>query len=450
MSTAALESINDVVGAELECAMERYATANPSSRIYFERAGRSMPGGNTRSALHFDPFPLYVTSSAGATITDADGHVYLDALGEFTAGLYGHNSAVVVEAVQRVLSRGFSNGAPGEAEIRLAELMCERFPSVEAIRFCNSGTEATLYSLTLAKLATGRPGVMVFAGAYHGGTFVFADGGSPMNVPFDWVVADYNDAESVKAIFAERGETLAAVIIEPVMSNGGCIPATTEFLRLLRQLCTAHGVQLIFDEIVTSRMGFGGVQALTGVIPDLTTFGKYVGAGFSSGAFGGRRELMDLMDPTRPGAMPHAGTFNNNLFSMEAGAAALEAEFPRERAETLFAQGEALRGRLNAVLAAHAIPAQFTGMGSIMNIHFVRRPIRRPDDTIGADRRLLALLHFDLMEQGIFIARRGQINLSLPMSSADLNRLVGAMADFAYRRKSLIEVGPAASARGPQ
>ncbi|MDW6021421.1 aminotransferase class III-fold pyridoxal phosphate-dependent enzyme [Mesorhizobium sp. BAC0120] len=442
---SAIRATNDFIGAELALAEERYARRNPTSGKHFERAARSMPGGNTRSALHFDPFPLYVASSSGATITDADGHHYLDALGEFTAGIYGHRNAVIIQAIEDVLARGFSNGAPSEAEIRLAELMCERFPSVEAIRFCNSGTEATLYALTLAKVATRRNGILAFSAAYHGGTFVFADGGSLMNVPFDWSIARYNDETSVREIFAERADTLAAVIVEPVMSNGGCIPAAPEFLALLRTLCDAHGVQLIFDEIVTSRMGYGGVQAITGVIPDLTTFGKYVGAGFSSGAFGGRRELMELMDPTRPGSLPHAGTFNNNLFSMTAGAAALEKEFTRERADVLFAEGEELRTRLNAALLRAAVPAQFTGMGSIMNIHFVQRPIRRPEDTHGADKRLLALLHLDLMERGVFIARRGQINLSLPMVKADLDRIVEAVSDFAHHRKALIEAVPTVS-----
>lgn len=436
---AAAQSINDVVGAELAAAEALYAARNQASRALFDRAQSSMPGGNTRSALYFDPFPLYVQSSEGATIVSADGQQYLDALGEFTAGLYGHSEPVVTQAVERVLAKGFANGAPGAAEIRLADLMCARFPGVETIRFCNSGTEANLYALTLAKIATKRSRIVVFSGAYHGGVFVFADGGHAMNIPFDWSVAAYNDVESVEAIFAAHGSSIAAVIIEPVMSNGGCIPARIDFLQLLRQRTSEHGALLVFDEVVTSRMGSGGVQGQSGVIPDLTTFGKYVGAGFSSGAFGGRRDLLALMDPTRPGALPHAGTFNSNLFSMEAGADAFEQVFTPERAETLFRDGEALRARLAAILAESAIPAQFTGLGSIMNLHFTTRPIARPDDTAETDKRLLALFHFDMMEQGVFVARRGQINLSLPMGPAEFDRIVEAVAHFAARRKPLFE-----------
>jgi len=428
---------NDPVGQELAGAAEAYAARNPKSAALYASAQRVMPGGNTRSALHFDPFPLYVARSHDATIVDADGHAYVDALGEFTAGLYGHSHPVVVNAVREALDQGFSNGAPGAQEVRLAELMCSRFPSVETIRFCNSGTEANLYALTLAKIATGRQKVLAFCGAYHGGVFVFADGGHPMNVPFDFELARYNDVEGVEAIFERCRDELAAVIVEPVMSNGGCIPATPEFLATLRHRCSESGALLIFDEVVSSRMGGGGLQGRTGVLPDLTSFGKYLGAGFSFGAFGGKRGVMSLMDPTRPDSLPHAGTFNNNVFSMAAGAAALSEVFTPERAEALFADGEALRMRLNAALAGHGIPARFVGLGSIMNIHFTLRPISCPEDAIGPDKRLYALFHFDLMEAGVYAARRGQINLSLPMGAAELRAIVEAVERFAQRRQGL-------------
>lgn len=441
---------NDWLGAELAEAQRRYSERNPTSRLLHDRARSVMPGGNTRSALHFDPFPLYFGRSHGATLVDMDQHEYVDGLGEFTAGLYGHNHPVISNAVRSVLDGGFSNGGPGQAEIRLAELLCERFPSVETIRFCNSGTEANLYALTLAKAATGRKAVLVFSGAYHGGVFVFANPDNPMNVPFEFIVAPYNDEVAVAQIFAERGADLAAVIIEPVMSNGGCLPADHAFLRLLREGCDAAGAVLVFDEIVTSRMGFGGVQALAGVVPDMTTFGKYIGAGFSTGAFGGRADIMALMDPTRPGSLPHAGTFNNNLFSMTAGAEALERAFGRHEAEELFERGERLRSTINSILRSAELPAQATGMGSIMNIHFTTKPIRQPADTVGADRRFFALLHFDLMEQGVYIARRGQINLSLPMSDGQIAQISDAVARFATDRKALFDQGQAIFAKDPR
>jgi glutamate-1-semialdehyde 2,1-aminomutase len=447
MSSAAPQAVrrNDPTGQELAGAVEAYVARNPQSAALYASAQRVMPGGNTRSALHFDPFPLYVARSHEATIVDADGHAYLDVLGEFTAGLYGHSHPVVLKAVREMLDQGFSNGAPGANEIRLAELMCSRFPSVESIRFCNSGTEANLYALTLAKMATGRQKVLAFSGAYHGGVFVFGDGGHPMNVPFDWELARYNDIATVETIFERCGNELAAVIVEPVMSNGGCIPATPEFLAALRRRCSESGALLVFDEVVSSRMGGGGLQGRTGVLPDLTSFGKYLGAGFSFGAFGGRRAVMSLMDPTRPDSLPHAGTFNNNVFSMAAGAAALSEVFTPARAERLFEDGEVLRERLNAMLARRSLPARFVGLGSIMNIHFTMRPISCPEDTAGPDKRLYALLHFDLMEAGVYAARRGQINLSLPMGAAEFQTIVDAVECFAERRQVLF-TAPGASA----
>lgn len=439
MTTSGLNVSNDWLGAVLAEAERLYAERNPTSGTLYQRAQAVMPGGNTRTALHFDPFPLYMTSSAGSTVTDADGHEYVDVHGEFSAGLFGHKHPVITDAVRSVLDNGFSNGGPGEAEIKLAELVCARFPSIETVRFCNSGTEANLYALTLAKAFTGRKTVLVFSHGYHGGVLAFPNANNPMNVPMDFIIAPYNDGEEVTRLFAERGRELAAVIIEPMMSSGGCIVADTNFLALLRRKCTETGTILVFDEIVTSRMGFGGMQAMTGIIPDMTTLGKYIGGGFSAGAFGGRADIMAQMDPTRPNALVHAGTFNNNLFTMTAGSTALETVFTREAAEALFESGERLRAMLNATFLASGIPAQAIGLGSIMNIHFTARTIRRPEDTFAADKRLYALLQLDLIEQGIYIARRGQIILSLPMTDDQIDKVHQAVTLFATRRKNLFD-----------
>lgn len=428
---------NDWLGAELAEAEARYAERNPKSGELYKRAKSVMPGGNTRTALHFDPFPLYMAHSEGSTVVDVDGHEYVDVHGEFSAGLYGHKHPLILDTVQSVLASGFSNGGPGDAEIRLAELVCERFPSIETVRFCNSGTEANLYALTLAKAYTGRKAVLVFSNGYHGGVLAFSSANNPMNVPMNFIIAPYNDADEVERVFREHGKELAAVIVEPMMSAGGCVVADHEFLALLRRKCTDYGSILIFDEIVTSRMGYGGVQAMSGIVPDLTTLGKYIGGGFSAGAFGGRANIMAQMDPTRPNALVHAGTFNNNLFTMTAGAVALEKIFTREAAEALIESGERLRGRLNEIFATIGIPAQAIGLGSIMNVHFTNKPIRRLEDTFGADKRLYLLMQLDLIEQGIYIARRGQIILSLPMSDEQISKVADAVEQFATKRRDL-------------
>lgn len=428
---------NSLAGLVAE-ASNAYAALHPKSREMFERAQGSMPGGNTRSALYFDPFPIYVDRSKGAWLTDVDGHRYLDLLGEFSAGLYGHANPVLRDATIAAFDRGASNGAPGEAEVGLAEAICARFDGIDRVRFCNSGTEANLYAILLALHATKRRKLIAFDGAYHGGVFVFADPSSPMNIDLDWSFARYNDPASALDLMDGIGRDLAAVIVEPMMSNGGSIPADPTFLQALRDKTSELGALLIFDEIVTSRMGAGGFQGMLGIRPDLTSLGKYLGAGFSFGAFGGRADLMALMDPARPGALPHAGTFNNNLFTMSAGLAGLTELFTPARAERLYRDGEDLRDRLNAAARETGVAAQFTGRGSVMTIHFTDRTITCPEDAAGIDQDLYRLFHLDLIARNVYAARRGQINLSLAVGEEEFALIEKAIRAFFVERGDLL------------
>jgi glutamate-1-semialdehyde 2,1-aminomutase len=416
----------------LEAAAARYAAANPQSRRLHGRAEQAMPGGNTRTVLHFDPFPLYIGRSDGAYVWDVDGHRYLDILGEYSAGLLGHRDERVVASIVAAADRGVVNGGCGEAEIAFSRAISLRFPSMEQLRFCNSGTEANLYAISLAKAATGRTKLLCFSGAYHGGVFIFAAGGNAMNAPFDWTICRYNDVAAAKSAIAELGTELAAVIVEPMLSNGGCIPARPEFLAALREGCDQTGALLIFDEIVTSRHGPAGVQGLVGIQPDLTTLGKYLGGGLALGVFGGRAAIMELMNPQRADALPHAGTFNNNTIALSAGLTGLCDIFTPQRAQALFDEGEALRGTLND-LAAQICPAvQFTGMGSTMNLHFAKGPINAPEDLGHESRALFRLFHLGMLERGLYAAPRGQFNLSLPMGPEDfafIARQVGAFLE---------------------
>ena len=421
--------------SELE---HRYAAANPRSLALFQKAQASMPGGNTRTALHFDPFPLYVESSDGSKVTDVDGHIYIDALSEFSAGLYGHKQPAIVAAARRAIDAGASNGAPGKAEIDLAEVICARFPSIERVRFCNSGTEANLYALQLARHVTGRNKLMAFHGAYHGGVFVFSDVENAMNAPFDWVFGKFNEIEPTLEQIRSQAGDLAAVIVEPMMSNAGSLPADTEFLQALRDVCDETGTLLIFDEVVTSRIGKGGMQDLYGILPDLTTLGKYIGAGFSFGAFGGRADILEYMNPSLKGALPHAGTFNNNMFTMLAGHAGLTEVFTPERAVKLTEHGDVLRERLNAIVRESNIAAQFTGKGSIMNLHFTAGKIRGIQDLKDVARLPYKLFQLEMLLSGVYLARRGQINMSLAISPSDADHIVEAIRSFFRRRASLI------------
>ena len=414
-----------VVTDELAEATRRYVERNPESRRLHEERARYLPGGNTRTVIHVEPFPLTIAHADGARLTDVDGHTYVDFLGEYTAGLYGHSHPAVLQAIRDALAHGLSFGAPNRYEVELARALCERFPSVELVRFCNSGTEANLLAMSLARVATGRPAIMVFAGGYHGGVFFFESAdGSPLNAPFPFVVGEFNDADRAVQLVAEHAHELAAVVVEPVQGTAGVIPAEPAFLRALRTATEAHGVLLVFDEVMTSRLAVGGMQAVLGIRPDLTTFGKYLGGGLAFGAFGGRSDLMSRFDPSRPDALPHAGTFNNAVLTMAAGAAGLRV-YDESQVARLNALGDRLRAGIDAI--GNGICA--TGYGSLVGIHFADPPIRRRAD-LPRRPELQKLLHLHLLERGYSYARRGFVALSLPIEEHDVDGFAAAVADF--------------------
>ena len=426
------------VDAALAEARAGFIARNPRSAAAHARAETVMPGGNTRSVLFYEPFPLVMVRGEGCFLWDADGHRYLDLLGEFTAGLYGHSDPVIRAAIDRALDGGISFGAHNLMEPELARLICDRFASIERLRFTNSGTEANLMALALARAFTGRSRILVFRGGYHGGVLTFTTGPSPANVPHDIVFGDYNDAEGAHRLIAENAPDLAAILVEPMLGSGGCIPGEPAFLAALQKGARAAGALLILDEVMTSRSAAGGLQALMGLTPDLTTLGKYLGGGMSVGAFGGRAEVMALFDPRRPGALPHAGTFNNNLLTMAAGIAGLTEVFTPEAADALRVRGDGFRDRLNALCRAAGAAMQFTGCGSIMNVHFTAASIRNPADAAGADARLRDLFFFDMAAAGIYLARRGFMALMLPVGDGELDDALAAVANFLAARRSLL------------
>lgn len=418
---------------ELDRLREAYAARHPESLARYQAATEVMPGGNTRSVLFYDPFPLAIARGEGARLWDADGHEYTDFLGEFTAGLYGHSHPVIRAAVDAALDGGINLTGHNLLEAELARLVTQRFPSLERLRFTNSGTEANLLAITAARHFTGRRQVMVFKGAYHGGMLTFAAGPSPVNVPFPFVIGTYNDSAGAAALVKEHAADLAAIVVEPLQGAGGCIVGEPGFLRELRRLASEAGALLVFDEVMTSRLAPGGRQAQLGIRPDLTTLGKYIGGGMSFGAFGGRADVMAMFDPRAPGHLGHAGTFNNNVLSMSAGIAGLSRIYTPEAALALNARGDALRERLNASCRAHGLALQFTGLGSLMNLHGTVAAIRSVDDVPAAERFVKDLFFFHMLEQGFYLARRGFTVLSLPLTDADLERFHAAVEAFLQR-----------------
>jgi glutamate-1-semialdehyde 2,1-aminomutase len=418
------------VTSRLADAERRYVERNPESLRLHERRAESLPGGNTRTVIHLSPFPLTMVRGEGARLTDADGHVYVDFLGEFTAGLYGHSHPVILDAIRSALEGGIVLGAPNRYETQLAEAIRARFPSVELLRFCNSGTEASLLALSLARAAIGRPAVLVFEGGYHGSVFSFVGGaGAPMNAPFPFVVGRYNDAEDATRLIAEHAHELAAVIVEPMQGSGGVIPGEREFLHALRAATREHDVLLVLDEVMTSRLSTGGLQQVLGLSPDLTTFGKYVGGGLAFGAFGGRADLLSRFDPSRPDSLPHAGTFNNAVLTMAAGAAGLTQVYTAAEVARLNALGDRLRDRLNAFAGERGLEFVATGYGSMVGMHFTGGPIRRVADIPQVPEQR-ALLHLHMLERGYSYARRGFIALSLPLGETEVDGFAAAVEDF--------------------
>ncbi len=432
MSDTALRNAD--IDAALNDAKEAYVTRNPRSLARYVEATAVMPGGNTRTVLHYAPFPLAMARAEGCRMWDVDGAEYIDFLGEYTAGLYGHSHPVIRAAVDGALDNGISFGASNMTEARFAKAVCERF-GLERVRFTNSGTEANLLAISVGRIFTRRRKVLVFNGGYHGAVFGFAGGGSPINAPFEYVVAPYNDIEATRALITDD---LALVILEPMIGSGGCIAATGPFLRMLRAETQRVGALLVFDEVMTSRLAPGGLQSVLGIEPDLTTFGKYIGGGMSFGAFGGRAGIIDLFDPRRADALPHAGTFNNNVLTMSAGLAGLTQVYTPEAAVALNARGDALRERLNRLCQAADAPVQFTGIGSMLAVHTMRGSVTCPEDAAKADPKLKELFFFDLLAHGIWLARRGMMTISLPIGDAECERLVASVEEFLSARRSLL------------
>jgi glutamate-1-semialdehyde 2,1-aminomutase len=423
-----MRAVADLAGRLAE-AEQRYVAANPESRRLNEQRARFLPGGNTRTTIHQAPFPLTIVRGEGARLIDADGHEYVDFLGEYTAGLYGHSNAVIVDAIRRALADGFVLGAPNQYEAVLAEAICTRIPSVELIRFCNSGTEANLLALSLARAVTGRAAVLVFAGAYHGGILLFAHGVSPLNPPFRWVVGEYNDAAGAARLVHEHADELAAVIVEPLQGAAGVIPGDPPFLRTLREATAAHDVLLVFDEVMTARLSRGGMQQLLGIDPDLTTLAKFIGGGLSFGAFGGRADLMGRFDPSQPDALQHGGTFNNDVLTMAAGAAGLTRALTDADLSRLNALGDRLRDRLNAFAEERELAFCATGYGSLVGLHFTPGPVRHEGDVPEA-AELRGLLHLHMLERGYSYGRRGFIALSLPLEESDIDGFAAAVEEI--------------------
>jgi glutamate-1-semialdehyde 2,1-aminomutase len=415
----------------LDRARQQFADRNPGSRRYFDDASTVMPGGHTRTVLTHPPFPLAFVAGEGATLTDIDGHRYIDLLGDYTAGLLGHSERRVLDAVTTALQANVSVGGVHPAEAVLAHRMCDRF-GIDRVRFTNSGTEANLMAITTATQFTRRSKLLVFLGGYHGGVLYFASGPAPWNAPYDFVIAPYNDLAGTTALIEQHGAELAAVLMEPMLGSGGCVPATPEFAQGVFAAARAVGAVCIADEVMTSRHGRRGLLHLLGAEADITTYGKYIGGGFSFGAFGGRAELLDQFDTT-PGArnrvISHAGTFNNNIATMTAGGVVLGEVFTADVAEAHTARGDEFRHQLAAVCAKHSLPMSVSGYGSMMSLHATSTVPTNVAQAFDRDHVLQEMVFLGLLERGVYTAFRGMVNLGLAHTDDQLAAGLEALDD---------------------
>jgi glutamate-1-semialdehyde 2,1-aminomutase len=416
----------------------RFVAANPLSRARHERAARVLPAGHSRQTLYYAPLPLTIARGQGAHITDIDGHEYLNLVGDYAAGVYGQTCEPIQTAVREVMQAGVSLSGLNTREVELAELISQRIPSIEQVRFCNSGSEACLFASLLARHASQRPKLLVFNGCYHGGFMTYGATDPGLSAPFSVIKATYNDIDGTRAALRANATDVAAVLVEPMMGAAGAIPATPEFLSMLREETLRLRIVLIFDEVMTSRLGPGGVQGLRGLRPDLTTLGKFWGGGFAFGAFGGSRELMKHLDTRSGGALWQGGTFNNNVVTMAAGLVGARDVYTPEACRRLNALGDGLREQLNALGKTLGIAFQATGIGGVLNTHWTDRPITEPSAVDPASAPVRRLFQLEMIERGYFLAQRGMISLSLPVTETELAAFVQSTREYLTRHGRLL------------
>ncbi len=428
-------------------ALQTYLARTGASRRLHEQARRVMPGGDTRTSAYWAPYPVFIERGEGCRIWDADGNEYVDFVNNYTSLVLGHAYPAVLEAVARELRRGTAYAAPLVAQVELAEMLVDRVPSLESVRFCNSGTEATLFAIRAARACTGREKIIKVEGGFHGTHDavevsisppldaagpaddprpVLASAGVPGRVLDEVVVVPYGRLGPVEAAFQRYPGRIAALIVEPVPGVMGYVPPPAGYLAGLREVVRRHGALLIFDEIQTLRLSRGGAQELFDVMPDLTTMGKIIGGGFPVGAFGGRSDVMDLFDPSRPGCLPHSGTFNGNRATMVAGAAVLRV-FDQAQIDRLNAMGERLRAGLREAVRAAGVTAQVVGAGSLSSIFFTDRPVTDYRSRAVVPEPLQSLLHLHLLNRGVYVISRGSLSLCVPMGDAEIDGCVAAV-----------------------
>ncbi len=380
----------------------------PQADALYERALRALPGGNTRTTVFVPPHPPYALRGEGWRVFDVDGRELVDLQCNYASLVHGHAFAPAVQAAARALGEGAAFGLPTSTEVELAELLAARVPWAERWRFAGSGSEAVMMAVRAARAASGRPGVLRFAGCYHGSWDAIVAPGAPGvtdGAQRDTVTVPVGDEHAFVAALEQHGERLACVLLDLMPNRAGLRPADAAFARLVREQCTRRGIALILDEIITFRLGVGGLQEHYGIEGDLVTLGKLIGGGLPIGAIGGRTRWMEVFDPRRPDAVAHGGTFSANPVALGAGIASVHA-LDAAAIARIDALGERLRAGLRE------LGCTVTGRGSLAKLHV--------EDQVG--------LWWRLYRAGVLIANGGLLCVSTPMDEAVIDRALDGFA----------------------
>lgn len=398
----------------------RYEHRWVASGAAYQDALRWLPGGNTRTQVFVAPFPVYARSAFGATVTLDDGTTVDDFLLNYTAAALGHSHPAVTEAVLRAVGNGGPPGLPTASEITLAHAVCDRFPAIERVRFANSGSEATLQAIRVAKAHTGRDLIAMAEGGYHGTHGV--DEGGP-TFPF-------NDLVGARASLTPTAGEIAAVIIEPFLNSGGAIPAEPSFLAGIEAWCLEHAVLLIVDEVASWRTSYRGAAARYSIEPDILCLGKGLGGGFPFGAVGGRYDVMEHFDPRGAHPVRHAGTFNAHPVSMAAGVVVLDV-LDEPTIDRMNAQTADLAGAVARIGAELDLPLTATHSGSIGRMHVARTPPTSGREAAALPKAPLLQLHRALLEGGIMIGHEGRFSVCTETTDEQCDRLLTAVQELA-------------------
>ncbi|HET57898.1 MAG TPA: aspartate aminotransferase family protein [Deltaproteobacteria bacterium] len=439
MSEAAANKTIDDITKRYREKTEKSATLHGEASIY-------MPGGHTRDAVNYKPYPAFIDHGRGCRIYDHDGHEYIDFLNNYTSLIHGHCDPDIIAAVQAQLQKGSSLCSPSALQIEHSKMLCGRTPFIEMVRYTNSGTEATMFAIRTARAVTQKDMIIKLEGAYHGThddakvsmipDFEPGDlpkphlegSGIAQSTLLDVVIAPFNNLDAAETLMKRHRDKLAGIIVEPYLASMGTIVPRPGYLKGLRELCDRYGVLLIFDEVQSFRVSVGGMQVLENVRPDISAVGKLIGGGYPVGAFGARRDIMERfsLDMLDPRAITHSGTFNGNEITMAAGIASMK-KFDQKAVDHINGLGKRMMDGFTGVFKNLGLRCQATGIGSQCNINYTDKEISNALDFVMAlvpCLELQKLLHIELLNQGIFAACRNEFVISTPMTEKDVDLCV--------------------------